>query len=267
MGGAQQEDCIAACVVRCHAAAGGRLSPGGTRAQPVSTRLSPWNLEFKRTPLTLPPTDDDLPAHHVDARCSHTAMPSFRSLTPAAREALVQYVRYLSIRGFFERPVVASGNRWCRNYDDDERLLDPKQKEISPTVYSRQLEMLNAILVDVVQPWLDASKHITVVPPPPVDYDTPKSIARGRELFFTTLTNCGKCHGDTAVGDGQTEDYDEWTKEVEPTSPEALADYLALGALPPRHSQPRNIAAWRVVGGNRPEDFYVKSERHCRHSP
>ena len=30
--------------------------------------------------------------------------------------------------------------------------------------------MLDAILLDVVQPWLDASQHVTVVPPPPADY-------------------------------------------------------------------------------------------------
>ncbi len=240
--------------VRCHAATGDGCGPAARGLNPYPRDYRRGIFKFKRTPLTLPPTDDDLHATLMRG-VPETAMPSFRSLTPAAREALVQYVRYLSIRGLFERAVMTE---IAVQFDDDERLLDPKQKEISPTVYSRQLEMLNAILVDVVQPWLDASKHVTVVPPPPVDYDTPKSIARGRELFFTTLTNCGKCHGDTAVGDGQTEDYDEWTKEVEPTSPEALADYLALGALPPRNSQPRNLRLGVYRGGNRPEDFYVK---------
>ena len=167
----------------------------------------------------------------------------------------MQYVRYLSIRGLFERAVITEV---AIALDDDERLLDPKQQEISPTAYARQLEMLDAMLLDVVQPWLDASQQVTVVPPPPVDYDSPQSIARGREWFFTTLTNCGKCHGDTALGDGQTEDYDEWAKELDPTNPEALADYLALGALPPRYAQPRNLRIGTYRGGNRPEDLFVK---------
>jgi heme/copper-type cytochrome/quinol oxidase subunit 3/cytochrome c5 len=142
--------------------------------------------------------------------------------------------------------------------DDDDRLLNPEMKEISPTRYAEQVKWLEVILADVVQPWLDASAQAMTVPAPPANYNSRPSIARGRELFFTTLTNCGKCHGDTALGDGQTEDYDEWTKDLEPTSPEALADYLALGALPPRKAQPRDQRIGLYRGGQQPEDLFVK---------
>jgi mono/diheme cytochrome c family protein len=118
--------------------------------------------------------------------------------------------------------------------------------------------MLETLLVDVVAPWLAADEQVTAIAAQPEDYGTARSIARGRELFFTTLTNCGKCHGDTALGDGQTDDYDEWTKEIEPTNPDALADYLALGALPPRKAQPRNLRLATYRGGDRPEDMFVK---------
>jgi mono/diheme cytochrome c family protein len=97
-----------------------------------------------------------------------------------------------------------------------------------------------------------------MVPTPPPDYNTIASIARGRELFFTTLTNCATCHGNTALGDGQTDDYDEWAKELEPTNPEILEEYLALGALPPRQSIPRNLRQGVYRGGHRPEDLFVK---------
>ena len=63
-----------------------------------------------------------------------TAMPSFRSLPPAQRDALVNYVRFLSVRGLFERAVIVEVTI---GLDEDERLLDPKQKEISPTAYVR----------------------------------------------------------------------------------------------------------------------------------
>jgi mono/diheme cytochrome c family protein len=239
---------------RCHGVSGNGCGPAARGLNPYPRDYRRGIFKFKRTPLTLPPAADDLRATLMRG-VPETAMPSFRSLTQAEREALVQYVRYLSIRGLFERAVITE---IAVQFDDDERLLDPQQKEISPTAYARQVEMLDAILVDVVQPWLDAPAQVTVVPPPPVDYDTPKSIARGRELFYTTLTNCGKCHGDTAMGDGQTEDYDEWTKEVEPTSPEALVDYLALGALPPRYAEPRTLRLGVYRGGDRPEDLFVK---------
>ncbi len=191
----------------------------------------------------------------LDRGVPGTAMPSFRRLPESEKTALVQYVRYLSIRGLFERAVMTEV---AVELDDDDRLLNPEMKEISPTRYAEQVKWLDAILTEVVQPWLDASVQATAVPAPPANYNSPQSIARGRELFFTTLTNCGKCHGDTALGDGQTEDYDEWTKEIEPTSPEAVAEYLALGALPPRQAQPRDLRIGLYRGGPRPEDLFVK---------
>ena len=60
------------------------------------------------------------------------------------------------------------------------------------------------------------------------------------------------------MGDGQTDDYDEWAKEMEPTVPDALADYLALGALPPRKVQPRNLREGIYRGGQRPEDLFLR---------
>lgn len=240
--------------MRCHGASGDGCGPAARALNPYPRDYRRGFFKFKRTPLTMPPTDEDL--HGVLLRgVLETAMPAFSSLTQPERDALVQYVRYLSIRGQFERAVIVEV---AVTLNDDERLLDPKQKEISPTAYARQVEMLDEILADVVQPWLDAGPQVTVVPPRPADYGTPQSIARGREWFFTTLTNCGKCHGDTALGDGQTEDYDDWAKELEPTNPEALADYLALGALPPRYVQPRDLRIGAYRGGDAPEDLFVK---------
>ena len=240
--------------LRCHGTSGDGCGRAARGLNPYPRDYRRGLFKFKRTPLTRPPTDEDL--HGVLLRgVPETAMPSFRSRTQAERDALVQYVRYLSIRGLFERAVMTEV---AITFDDDERLLDPKQQEISPTAYARQVEMLDAILVDVVQPWLDAGEYVTVVPPPPAGIDSPQSIARGREWFFTTLTNCGKCHGDTALGDGQTEDYDEWAKELEPTSLEALADYLAPAHCHLTTPNRADLRRGEYRGGNRPEDLFVK---------
>jgi mono/diheme cytochrome c family protein len=117
---------------------------------------------------------------------------------------------------------------------------------------------IEGILRDVVEPWVKERNAVVSVPPPPAGLGSRQSIARGREMFFTTLTNCGKCHGDTAMGDGQMDDYDEWTKEIEPTVPDALADYLALGVLAPRKVQPRNLREGTYRGGQRPEDLFLR---------
>jgi mono/diheme cytochrome c family protein len=239
---------------RCHAAEGSGQGPAARQLNPYPRDYRRGLFKFKTTPTTLPPTDEDL--HRVLRRgIPGTAMPAFDRLAEPQREALVQYVKYLSIRGQFERALITE---IALELDADDRLLDPRAKELQPTLYDRQVKMLEALLAEVVEPWQETRGYQPVVPAPPDDYGTPRSIARGRDLFFTTLTNCGKCHGDTALGDGQTDDYDEWTKELEPAVPAALADYLALGALPPRNSQPRSLREGIFRGGDRPADLFLR---------
>ncbi|MHB8970538.1 MAG: c-type cytochrome [Pirellulaceae bacterium] len=240
--------------VQCHGVTGDGRGSAARGLDPYPRDYRRGIFKYKRTPSTLPPTDEDLRAV-LDRGVPGTAMPSFGWLPDSEKTALVEYVRYLTIRGMFERSLISEV---AVEFDDDDRLLNPEMKEISPTRYAEQVKWLEAILADVVQPWLDARTQVTAVPAPPANYNSQPSIARGRELFFTTLTNCGKCHGDTSLGDGQTEDYDEWTKDLEPTNPEALADYLALGALPPRKAQPRDQRSGLYRGGQQPEDLFVK---------
>lgn len=240
--------------VRCHGISGNGRGVLAPLLEPYPRDFRRGIFKFKKTPSTSPPTHDDL--HGVLVRgIPGTAMPSFRLLPEVEREALVQYVRYLSLRGLVERAIIAEV---AIEMDDDERLLDPHDEEIRPGDYAEQMDWMTDVVEDVAQPWLNAEQEVTIVPPPPAGYGTSESIARGRELFFTTLTNCAKCHGDTALGDGQTDDYDEWAKELEPTNPDVVEDYLALGALPPRKVQPRNLREGIFRGGYRREDVFIK---------
>ncbi len=240
--------------VRCHAVEGSGQGPAARQLDPYPRDYRRGLFKFKSTPATLPPTDEDL--HRVLRHgVPGTGMPAFGRLADEQREALVQHVKYLSLRGQFERAVMTEV---ARELDADDRLLDPQDQERQPTRYDRQVQMLEALLAEIAQPWQETRTYPAVVPSPPDDFGTPRSIARGHELFFTTLANCGTCHGDTAWGDGQTDDYDEWTKELEPTSLAARADYRALGALPPRTSQPRNLRAGVFRGGERPEVLFLR---------
>jgi mono/diheme cytochrome c family protein len=240
--------------VTCHGITGDGQGPTAAGLNPYPRDYRRGLFKFKRTASTLPPTDEDLQA--VIARgVPGTRMPSFSQLSDRERTALVQYVRYLSIRGLFERALISEV---MMELDPDERLLSQELKQISPTLYADQEAWIDGIVQGVVEPWIANRNTVVSVPPPPADLGSRQSIARGREMFFTTLTNCGKCHGDTAMGDGQTDDYDEWAKEMEPTVPDALADYLALGALPPRKVQPRNLRDGIYRGGQRPEDLFLR---------
>ena len=163
-------------------------------------------------------------------------------------------MRYLGIRGKLERALIEQA---AFELEEDEWLWDPELGENS-RAHAAQIRALEEIVAGVMQPWLEADRQEVQLPPRPDDYGTRRSVARGRELFFTSLTNCATCHGVTALGDGQTEEYDEWAKELDPTNLRALSDFLALGALPPRHAEPRSLHDGIYRGGHEAEDLFVK---------
>jgi mono/diheme cytochrome c family protein len=69
---------------------------------------------------------------------------------------------------------------------------------------------------------------------------------------------CAKCHGESALGDGQTTDYDDWTKEfiADGKNRQLVTTYVSLGLLPPRNIKPRNLRLGVYRGGMRPIDIY-----------
>jgi hypothetical protein len=96
---------------------------------------------------------------------------------------------------------------------------------------------------------------------------------------------CVKCHGANALGDGQTTDYDDWTKfAYDPTKwsywPEGWGDkptkqgelvseslVMPLGALPERNIIPRNLRLGVYRGGRRPLDIYYRLHEGIKGTP
>jgi mono/diheme cytochrome c family protein len=115
-------------------------------------------------------------------------------------------------------------------------------------------------VTSVVDEWKAADGARTPVPQRPEmdEAELAASVDRGRALFHGVVANCSKCHGETALGDGVQDDYDEWTKELEPKDPERVAEYMELGALKPRNIIPRNLRMNVFRGGRRPIDIYTR---------
>ena len=120
------------------------------------------------------------------------------------------------------------------------------------------------------------------------------SVNAGRELFYGTRANCVKCHGPTGLGDGQQDDYDNWSKannefikatndkigQIESLKADlakaqgddvaqhsranqrlAQKEYnerreLIAAILPPRNAIPRNLREGSYRGGRRPIDVF-----------
>jgi mono/diheme cytochrome c family protein len=125
----------------------------------------------------------------------------------------------------------------------------------------------------VVNSWANASSQVTEVPPPPDDWLSAASVNHGRTLFYGTIANCVKCHGQLALGDGETADFDDWTKEIDDKNPAAKAgDFLALGIheprlLDPRPIRPRNLRTGVYRGGRRPVDLFLRVKNGIEGTP
>ena len=276
----------------CHGITGDGAGPTAMFLNPYPRDFRLGKFKFKSTPLRSVPTDDDL--HNVLVNgVPGSSMPSFRTLPPEDLDALVDYVKYLTIRGQYERfllaelsnldkgePLIdfdevkkavakanqADGKDGEEDDDDDEdEDEDEAQEELLDTMFALVGE---ALVEDVVSRWVDSDDNVSDVPAAPAAIalthaDHGKLVQQGRELFYQQ-GNCAQCHGDSAVGNGQIENYDDWTNEwiktpgVDPLDATTYGDFIAAGALEPRPVRPRNLTENVYRGGGHPEDLYLR---------
>lgn len=240
----------------CHGVTGDGMGPTAAFLNPYPRDYRKGQYKFKSTPVGSRPTHEDLRKIVIDG-IPGTAMPSFKLLAADEVDALVHYVKYLSIRGEVERALVSTT---LSELDAKDRLINLKLKEATEEekqeLFAGQVAIIKDAAATSFGLWSQAEENVTPVPgKPETSLSKEESIARGREVFYT-VANCNKCHGDAALGDGQTTDFDEWTKELAPDNPELLERYLAVGALEPRNIRPRNLRQGIYRGGRRPIDIY-----------
>ena len=121
------------------------------------------------------------------------SMPHFKLLTEERRWDVVEYVRYISLRGEFEELLLTFS-------EEDEELADGA--EVAEIVNSR---------------WHPDNLK-SVFPSSPEPDPTAESIARGRELYIGPKGGCAGCHGETGVGDGPSAEafMDGWGYPIKP---------------------------------------------------
>ena len=260
---------------QCHGIVGNGAGPTSSFLNPYPRDFRLGKFKFKSTKLGQPPTDEDLRRTLLNG-IPGSAMPSFRTLKQDEIDALIDYVKYLTIRGRVENKllseVAALGPNqklvdldWRRtqtlsNPDHDMTNGDSRRKN-----YDDQLSVIvEDIFFDTVDSW--NKRQPTTVPEIPrwlikQDAELADRVAQGRALF-SAKANCSLCHGLTGVGDGQTENYDDWTNQwvkganVDPRDSAQCAPFIDAGAFPPRPIRPRNLRLRVYRGGDRYADLY-----------
>jgi mono/diheme cytochrome c family protein len=261
------------CIV-CHATAGSGLGATSRLLNPYPRDFRLGKIKFKSTPRGKKPTREDL-LTLLRRGIPGTSMPSFSLLNEEDLDALVDYVIYLSIRGEVERQLLTQAT-FELDLEEGERLVDFGNRESRPEDFAEQWSSVCETVTSVARQWQAAEQSSTQITPPPdlplltgdlANVDDPQireSIAHGQQLFQGKVANCSSCHGMTAMGDGQTNDYDDWTKDwtvqagLDPGDRQQLKPMLQLGALRPRHILPRNLRSGVFRGGSSPEDLYLR---------
>jgi mono/diheme cytochrome c family protein len=226
----------------CHGVTGDGAGPTAAFLNPYPRDYRRGIYKFKSTEFASKPTSGDLKRTLIEG-IPGTAMPSFALLPNDEVESLVEYVRYLSIRGETELALARK-----LFIDEDEPNSDLK-------------ELVSMYVVPVADPWKEADKQTYEIPERPAMAATPTTkkewFEKGDKIFHGEVAKCATCHGPTALGDGSEKKlFDDWNNFKVDAQGNPLVSERHIWLLPPQELKPRNLRLGIYRGGRRPVDLY-----------
>ena len=238
----------------CHGTSGDGAGPTAEYLYPRPRDYRNGLFKFTSTKSLMRPARADI--HRILKNgIPGTYMPSFvPMLDEAELEATIEYVRFLAMRGEYERKMVGEFSGDYSQEEFKKRLESESRQEILDALEEFYVDELPDYIVDdaddLASDWEAADEEDNiVVPSVPRIEDTPASRRRGRELFVGGKLNCANCHGITGQGNGpQTEEYEVVDNKPRPNP--GLHD--AWGHL----VKPRNLTSGIYRGGRRPIDIF-----------
>jgi mono/diheme cytochrome c family protein len=254
--------------LHCHGVAGDGNGPTAKFLNPRPRDYRQGKFKFKSTlGATGRPSRNDL-VHILEQGIPGTYMPSFVLLGDEKLRLIVDYVRWLSIRGdmeirlaeeFVALNATAAGVAQEVANGAEQKLQ--KSDVIKATMESVEKELpglVGEVYTTLEEFWTTADlPESVVVPPVPRTLPTKKSLARGKDLFLSKVegkkTKCVDCHGATGRGDGtSTEEFWPITDAKPPRKYEVPGLHDDWG-----HPQkPRDLTRGIYRGGRRPIDIY-----------
>jgi len=224
----------------CHGITGDGVGPTATAQHPYPRDFRNAIYKYTSTVGGAKPLRDDLELT-LHRGLPGTAMPAFERLPDEQLAALLEYVKYLSLRGETELYLLQLV------VDEDEYPVEPE--------WIREDAALPA-----AASW-NLAEQLAVAPSsrPPLETaeQTKDILALGRELYFSEQGRCAQCHGPEGKGDGeQTELYDDWNKPKKGATAEQTRELAERFRLPIQRVTPRDFTAGVFRGGQRSVDLY-----------
>lgn len=241
----------------CHGTSGDGAGPTAQYLTPRPRDYRHGVFKFTSTDALSKASKDDL-SRVLRNGIPGTYMPSFVPMLNEDDLAdVVEYVRFLAMRGEFERKVVSElASDYSEEAVKSRRDSGESRKDIVEELKSFLAEdmqdSLEFVTDDLSGRWDSAnSEDALVVPEIARVEDTIESRRIGRELYLSKTINCADCHGISAKGNGpQTTIYEEnpVTKQLY-TEP-------GLHDVWDNVNQPRNLTQGIYRGGRRPIDLF-----------
>ena len=262
--------------MHCHGVSGDGAGPTAQYLYPRPRDYRLGVFKFTSTLAAEKVSRDDL--HRVvKYGIPGTYMPSFLLLGEAETKSVVEYVRWLSVRGEFEKrtdddladysndSVEDTVKKALANFEAAKKAgekpekpvsLSQARKEAAEAFAKYQKEDMETAVEDTATFLADAWSRAddaanVIVPTVPRVADDAASRERGRLLYMSDKTKCYTCHGMLGKGDGAaTEDF--WKKPGSEELYPRRGLHDAWGNL----LQPRNLTLGQYRGGRRPVDVF-----------
>ncbi|HLZ09114.1 MAG TPA: cytochrome c, partial [Chloroflexota bacterium] len=187
-----------------------------------------------------------------------TYMPSFLLFTDEEIGPIVEYIRWLAMRGEFEEKSDAEfANGQYGSEDVAQRVKGGETREAIEKALADYISkdypgVAEELGERIGASWTAAEQaDALVTPKSPRTPDTADSRERGRKLFHSDTAKCAQCHGPAGKGDGpQTEDYQVILGTNKKRTVPGLFDDWG------NPIKPRDLTSGIYRGGRRPVDIY-----------
>ena len=214
--------------MHCHGITGDGDGPTAAFLNPYPRDYRRGWFKYKSTRRDDEPTTENLLRIVTDG-IQGTAMPAFKLYPQVDREALVEYVKYLSMRGQMElaldRYVANNLTKETDPVPSDPAFLQGQLSTIAEAVARSRLQVAvgdrpDDMKIRQASPIPSRGKRPAIGRSPSAGRcfcNEKPGVARlptAEEDIKYFGGGCIKCHGPTELGDGQTTDYDDWTKQI-----------------------------------------------------
>lgn len=242
----------------CHGTSGDGAGPTARYMTPKPRDYRNGTFKFTSTNDMSKVSREDL-TRIVKYGIPGTYMPSFLLMPEEEHHAIVEYVRFLALRGEYERKLVAELSSDFSQQAVDSRLKSGEKKadiqaELKTFLAEDLKESANTLGDDLAEAWTAAdTEEAAIIPSIPRVPDSEESRRRGRELFLSKTLNCADCHGIDGAGNGpQTLAFEMNKLKGELYSEAGLHDEWD------NLNQPRNLQLGIYRGGRRPIDVFCR---------